>query len=127
MRILGIDPGYDRVGVAILETEPKIAELLSHNCSINTLQEAVDLLGNAGYHYAHSVIVHDYQLDPEFFNLRSGLAGEILQKFSNYKMKLAIIGNFEKVTSNALKAFIFECNRGRHVFFLPSKRLPSKN
>jgi hypothetical protein len=57
-------------------------------------------------------------LDPGFFDLKTGMAGTILQKFSNYQMKLAIIGDFDKFNSHALNAFIVECNRGRHIFFV---------
>ncbi len=104
----------------ILDTKSKIAELVA-DTTIITLQDAVDLLGNASYLDARSIIIYKNQLDAEFFNLRSGLTGDILQKFSNYHMKLAIIGNFNNIASNALRAFIIECNRGNHVFFMPSK------
>ena len=30
-----------------------------------------------------------------FFSLRTGLAGEILQKFVNYQMRLAIVGEYD--------------------------------
>ena len=49
------------------------------------------------------------------------MAGEILQKFSNYRMKLAIIGEFEKYKSKSLKAFITESNRGNLIFFAPDR------
>jgi hypothetical protein len=104
----------------ILDTESKIAELVA-DTTITTLQDAVDLLGNASYLDARAIMIDKNQLDGDFFNLRSGLAGDILQKFSNYQMKLAIIGDFSSITSNALNAFIIECNRGHHVFFLPTK------
>ncbi len=106
----------------ILDTEPKIAELLDKEQIINTTQDALDLMGNADYLGADAIIVYEKQLNPEFFNLRSGLAGDILQKFSNYRKRLAIIGNFDNIESNALNAFIVECNRGNHIFFLPTKK-----
>ena len=86
---------------------------------INSVQDATDLLGNADYQGASKIIMKETNLDPQFFNLRTGLAGEILQKISNYHMKLAIVGEFEKYNSNALNAFIIECNRGNHIFFVP--------
>lgn len=101
----------------ILNTDPKIAELLETEQIINSTQDALDVLGTADYHGADAVIFYEHQINPEFFNLRSGLAGEILQKFSNYQKRLTIVGNFENVTSNALKAFIIECNRGSQIFF----------
>lgn len=97
-----------------------IAEFVSAQRVINTPQDALDAMGNADYNGARSIIFYEHQLHPDFFNLSSGLAGEILQKFSNYHMKLAIVGEF-RYDSKPLQAFIIECNRGKHVFFVPSR------
>ncbi|MBU2515350.1 DUF4180 domain-containing protein [bacterium] len=96
----------------------KIAKV-SDETMINTVQDATDLLGNADYQGASKIIVKETNLDSQFFNLRTGIAGEILQKVSNYHKKLAIVGEFEKYNSNALNAFIIECNGGNHIFFMP--------
>lgn len=45
------------------------------------------------------------------------VASDILQKFVNYSIKLAIFGDFSKYTSKPLKDFIYECNQGKDVFF----------
>ena len=55
-----------------------------------------------------------------FFSLRTGLAGEILQKFVNYQMRLAIVGEYDHYTSKPLQDFIRESNWGREICFLPS-------
>ncbi len=96
----------------------KIAKV-SDETQINSVQDATDLLGNADYQGASRIIVTETNLSPKFFNLKTGIAGEILQKVSNYHKKLAIVGEFEKYNSNALNAFIIECNRGNHIFFVP--------
>jgi hypothetical protein len=57
----------------------------------------------------------------EFFDLKTKLAGEILQKFTNYQVKLAIVGDFSGYTSKSLKDFIYESNHGRKVFFLSTE------
>ena len=64
------------------------------------------------------MIVHKDSLGDKFFDLKTKFAGEILQKFSNYNVTLAIAGDFSQYTSKSLKDFIRECNRGRHVFFV---------
>ena len=56
----------------------------------------------------------------EFFVLSSGMAGEILQKFINYHIKIAIYGDYSKYTSKPLKDFIYESNKGKDVFFVSS-------
>lgn len=67
------------------------------------------------------IVVDRDSLPDEFFKLSTGIAGEMLQKFSNYGVKLAVVGDFSAVQSQSLKAFIRECNRGRHVFFAENK------
>jgi hypothetical protein len=49
---------------------------------------------------SEGIIMYEAQIIPDFFDLKSGIAGEILQKFSNYDMRLAIIGDVSKYTSN---------------------------
>lgn len=53
--------------------------------------------------------------------MSSGLAGEVLQKFINYHVKIAIYGDYSHYTSKPLHDFIYESNKGNHVFFAPSK------
>ncbi len=48
------------------------------------------------------------------------MAGEILQKFSNYRVRLVVVGDFSKFTSQSLKDFIYESNKERHVNFAGS-------
>jgi len=58
----------------------------------------------------------------KFFHLNTKIAGEILQKFINYRVKIAIVGDFSAYTSESLKAFIYECNKGKDIFFLPDEK-----
>lgn len=52
--------------------------------------------------------------------LRIGIAGEILQKFINYKTKVAIIGDFSRYQSKPLRDFFYESKKGNDVFLLPT-------
>lgn len=36
-------------------------------------------------------------------------------------MKLAIVGDFSKYDSKALKDFIYECNNGKDIFFVENE------
>lgn len=99
--------------------EHKIAVVDSPGLKIETGQEALDLMANAGYLGARAIILPAENLSGDFFDLKTGVAGDILQKFSNYRMKLAITGSFEGYQSRSLAAFIRESNRGNLVFFVP--------
>jgi hypothetical protein len=98
----------------------EIARLNGNSVQVTCVEDAVDLLGNASFQGATKVVVRAEQLHPDFFELRTGLAGEVLQKFSNYRMKLAIIGEFGDVSSKSLRDFIRESNRTGHIFFVES-------
>jgi len=52
--------------------------------------------------------------------LKTGLAGEILQKFSNYYVELAIVGDFSKYSSKNLQDFIYESNKVGRINFVSS-------
>ena len=57
----------------------------------------------------------------DFFKLSTCFAGEILQKFINYHIKFAIIGDFSCYSSKPLKDFIYESNHGKDVFFVSTE------
>lgn len=55
----------------------------------------------------------------QFFQLRTQLAGGFFQKFQNYRMRLAIMGDISAHISGskALQDFVTETNRkGHHLF-----------
>ncbi len=98
----------------------KIAELEPESDLITGAGDMLDILVEAGYHDCDRLIIHEKSLHRDFFDLKTGLAGEILQKFSNYKVKLAIVGDFTNIRSKSLGDFIRESNRGRTVNFVHS-------
>lgn len=98
----------------------EIAEVISENIIIANADDGVDLLGNIYYQGFDRAIIHEKNIAPEFFDLKTKIAGEILQKFSNYRVRLAIVGDFSKYNSQSLKDFIYESNRGKHINFVDS-------
>lgn len=98
----------------------QIAEVLSDEPIIQTAEDGLDLLGNMYYQGFDRIIVYSKNITPAFFDLKNGLAGEILQKFSNYRIRLAIVGDFSSHTSKSITDFIFESNNGKQVNFLDS-------
>ncbi|AKL69238.1 DUF4180 domain-containing protein [Streptomyces goshikiensis] len=83
-------------------------------------REVLDLIGNAGYQGAEWVVVPAERFDDAFFRLRTRVAGDIVQKFVQYRMGMAVIGDISRHTeaSSALRDFVRECNRGRQTWFL---------
>ena len=104
----------------IIKNGISIATLISNQIEIHTAQDALDIMMTSAYEGAENLIIHQAQLSPDFFDLKTGLAGEILQKVSNYRMRLAIVGHFENMESKALKDFIYESNKVGRVNFVPT-------
>jgi len=98
----------------------KIAEVISENIIIKTTEDGLDLMGNQYYQEFNKIIIHEKNITPDFFDLKNGIAGEILQKFSTYRIQLAIVGNFSKYSGKSIKDFIFESNKFGHINFLGS-------
>jgi hypothetical protein len=82
-------------------------------------QDALDVIG-AAFSRAEVVAVPAHRFDERFFDLRSGLAGEVMQKFVNYRMRLAVVGDISAhvAASTALRDLVYESNRGRHIWFV---------
>ena len=103
-------PPERRIGVFVLPVEGDRLDAAA----------VLDLLADASAADASTVAVPCARLDPGFFDLRTGAAGEIVQKFATYRMRLAIIGPLppEARSSNAFVAFVREANRGSQTWFM---------
>lgn len=82
--------------------------------------DVIDVIGEGLYHGATWVAIPVDRLTDDFFRLRTRVAGGIVQKFVNYRMKLAIVGDISRHTntSSALRDFILESNRGNQLWFV---------
>lgn len=83
-------------------------------------RDANDVLGAAWTAGAEMVAIPVARLDPAFFQLATRLAGEIAQKFVNYRIPLAIVGDISDrcARSKALRDFVRESNQGRALCFV---------
>jgi hypothetical protein len=97
-----------------------IIELIPDDIEIKGAQDAVDLMAKCFVSGARKLIIHEKSIDPSFFDLKTRVAGEILQKFVNYNFKVAIIGDYSKYQSGVLKDFIYESNKQGEINFVSS-------
>lgn len=99
-----------------------IAIVNSKEVVIKDVQSAIDFIMTIKYETNCSKIaLNKSAIIEDFFILSKGLAGEILQKFINYQIKFAIIGDYSKYTSKPLKDFIYESNKGKDIFFVATE------
>jgi hypothetical protein len=85
------------------------------------IKEANDVLEVLFINNCSSIILKKENITEKFFDLSTGIAGEILQKFSNYRKRLAIIGDYENIKSKSLNDFIYESNKTKQILFLKIK------
>lgn len=98
-----------------------VAVVESGEVVLTGAQAALDFLMTVQYETGcDRIALNKGAVAEEFFVLRTGLAGEILQKFVNYRAKLAIYGDFSGYTSKPLRDFFYESNNGNDIFFLPT-------
>jgi hypothetical protein len=83
-------------------------------------QDAVDLIGNTWGQREVLFAIPAERLPAEFFDLSTGLAGALLQKFVGYRRRVAVLGDISAHTarSSALASLVHESNRGTDVWFL---------
>ncbi|MFN8674379.1 MAG: DUF4180 domain-containing protein [Candidatus Sericytochromatia bacterium] len=92
----------------------KIIEITSNELLIKTGQDFIELV----YQFDTDIIFFKKEnFIEEFFDLSTKIAGDILQKASNYKVTMAIIGNFSIYKSKSLEDFIRESNKRKQVIF----------
>jgi hypothetical protein len=90
-----------------------------HGPVLDGEQAALDLIG-ATFGRADLVAVPVARIAPEFFALTSGVAGAVVQKFVNYRVRLAVVGDVSRFVaeSTALRDFVREANRGGQTWFV---------
>ena len=100
-------------GVQVLACAPDGEKLKSEG-------DALDLIGETLQQGTSLILVPVERLDDEFFQLKTGLAGQIIQKFVTYRLRLEILGNISGYVaqSHALRDFVYESNCGTQVWFL---------
>lgn len=103
----------DGTDVAVVSSDEKL---------IVDIQSALDLVMTVKYETnAMKIVLDKKAVCEEFFILSTGMAGEILQKFINYHVQVAVYGDYSRYTSKPLKDFIYEANHGKDFFFVSTK------
>ena len=105
----------------VRKNNTEIAIVSSNELLITDVQSALDLIMTVKFETScTNIAINKDAIVNDFFVLSTCLAGEILQKFINYGVRLAIYGDFSKYTSKPLKDFMYESNRGKDIYFQPT-------
>ena len=86
-------------------------------------RDAANLINTAWEHHARLVVLPIERLGDDFFRLKTRIAGEVIQKFVTYRLRIAIVGDISRYVaeSSALRDFVYESNRGDQVWFVATR------
>ena len=98
----------------------QVYEVPAHGSELRSGADAVDLISAAAERRATFIAIPVERLGDDFFELRTRIAGEIIQKFVVYGARVAIVGDISQriAASKSLAAFVNESNRGRDLWFV---------
>jgi hypothetical protein len=90
---------------------------------LRTERDTVDLIGDALGEGADTVLIPVERLSDEFFQLSTRVAGAIVQKFMNYRLRLVFVGDITPhlAVSESFRDFVAETNRGEEVWFVATE------
>jgi len=98
----------------------RVLELESFGPPIGSERDAVGLVGQAAENKAEMVALPSKRLALSFFELKNRVAGEMIQKFSIYGVRVAIVGDVSAAiqSSCSFRDFVRESNRGKAIWFV---------
>jgi len=101
-------------------------ELFSASPPIGTEQDALGLVSLCGENGAERLILHGEALSGDFFRLKTGVAGAVLQKLVNYSVKTAMVVPDQGGLGARFREFMSEANKGlQYRFFISAQEAES--
>lgn len=87
---------------------------------LDSERAATDIIGDTFGSEVTIIAIPVQRLGSGFLTLSTRLAGDVIQKFVNYRRRVAFVGDISAAVtaSDALRDFVRESNRGDHVWFV---------
>ena len=99
----------------------KYIELISVKEPFNNENDALDLIALCWEHETYYIMLHSSVLSQDFFNLKTKFAGNFIQKFINYNIKVVAVFPQELVQKGRFKEMALETNKGNHFRMYETK------
>ena len=93
------------------KADGRYIECISAESPLGTEQDALDLVAICSENDIGHLIIHAEALSDDFFKLKTGVAGQMLQKFINYQVKTAVILTNEQIIKGKFKEMLTESNK----------------
>jgi hypothetical protein len=100
----------------------RVAQLANTGDQLRTDKQAIEIISEASTCQSELILIPVERLSDDFLNLKTRVAGEVLQKFVTYRKQVVILGDISARLneSSALRNFVYECNAGREISFVTS-------
>ncbi|MDZ4905247.1 DUF4180 domain-containing protein [Clostridium perfringens] len=92
----------------------KINRYIEVKSPITCEADALDIIGLCISNDIQLLILRSEAITEEFINLKSGLAGMVLQKFMNYNIKVSAIIEDKNIINDRFAELIYELNKGNN-------------
>jgi Domain of unknown function (DUF4180) len=102
-----------------MNEEHKIIIAADSGIAISSLESIPDALGHC--FGADGLLLTEKELSPDFFNLRTGIAGELFQKCTNYQIRLAIVLQDPNAYGERFSELVFEHKKHPMIRFFDSE------
>lgn len=79
--------------------------------------DVLDLMGACYEIDGNRLLLEEKHLHPNFFDLKTGLAGAVFLKLTNYQAKTAVLANLANIKSERFQELIYETNKGKLIHF----------
>ncbi|MBE9915201.1 DUF4180 domain-containing protein [Paenibacillus donghaensis] len=99
----------------------KYIEVLSAQSPLSTEQDAVDLVSLCKENDTDLLMLHSQALSEDFFKLRTGVAGQMIQKWINYHVKTAAVIPGDLAKQGRFKEMALESNRSNQFRVFETK------
>lgn len=90
----------------------RYVECTADKVIINTEKDALDIIAVCFEKNISLLVIHSEILSEDFYNLRTGLAGAVLQKFANYHIKAALVMPSQEKIIGRFGEMVNEVNKG---------------
>ena len=123
----GFDNMEDSMKITVLEkNNQRYLHLSNKGQVLGKKEDGLDLISLCGEHDTQGVLLEAAKLSDDFTQLRTGVAGEILQKLSNYRVRLAVVVSENQEYPSRFMEMIKELHKG-DTFRLSTSLEDAKN
>jgi hypothetical protein len=85
--------------------------------NVTALGDALGLVAACAENRTDRLLIESMYLPPEFFELRTRFAGELLQKLQNYRIQVAAVFASDDGHGDRFREFLLEARRSRSASF----------